>query len=118
MPLSSGLPRATGRSLVRHLLFGALLAGAVSAGPCLAQSTGNTQQQRMKACNAQAAAEHLSGNARKTFMSDCLSGKTGQAKAPLNSQQEKMKTCNAEATKQGLKGDARQQFMSTCLKKK
>ncbi len=117
MRLSIGLPAMTGRAAVRHAVFGVLLAGVMSAGPCLAQSGGNTQQERMKACNTQASAKHLSGDARKTFMSDCLSGKTGAAK-PLNSQQEKMKTCNAEATGRGLKGDARQQFMSTCLKKK
>lgn len=31
-----------------------------------------TPQQRMTRCNADASARHLSGDARKTFMSDCL----------------------------------------------
>lgn len=35
-------------------------------------STGNAQQERMKKCNADAAAKQLSGDARKTFMSSCL----------------------------------------------
>ncbi|MFC4276390.1 PsiF family protein [Achromobacter aloeverae] len=34
------------------------------------------QQQRMKDCNAQAATKSLSGDARKTFMSTCLKGKS------------------------------------------
>ncbi len=31
-----------------------------------------TPQQRMTRCNADPSAKHLSGDARKTFMSDCL----------------------------------------------
>ena len=72
----------------------------------------NTQQDRMKTCNASAKSANLSGDARKDYMSRCLSGETSAA----NTQQEKMKTCNADATKQQLKGDDRKKFMSTCLK--
>ena len=35
----------------------------------------NTQQQRMKDCNAQASS--MTGDARKQFMSSCLSGAAG-----------------------------------------
>jgi len=34
----------------------------------------NSQQQKMKDCNAQATTKALKGDARKTFMSSCLSG--------------------------------------------
>ena len=71
------------------------------------------QQELMKTCNAQAGNQKLTGDARKSFMSDCLSGK---ASPTLTPQQELMKSCNAQATTQKLKGDARKQFMSTCLK--
>jgi psiF repeat len=67
------------------------------------------QQEKMKACNAQAGDQKLEGNARKAFMSDCL--KTGK---PVT-QQEKMKTCNKDASAKGLKGDERKLFMTTCL---
>jgi hypothetical protein len=89
--------------------------GSVQAQPTPAPSAAQqAQQDRMKSCNATAGTQTLAGDARKTFMSDCLSGK---APAPVaNTQQEKMKTCNAQAGTQKLAGDARKAFMSTCLK--
>jgi hypothetical protein len=67
------------------------------------------QQQKMKACNAQAGEKKLESDARKAFMSDCL-----KASKPMG-QQEKMKACNKDATAKALKGDERKAFMSTCL---
>lgn len=72
------------------------------------------QQNKMTACNAEASAKTLKGDARKAFMSSCLKAKPAAAMT----QQEKMKTCNTTATTQALKGDARKAFMSDCLKKK
>ena len=72
------------------------------------------QQNKMTACNAEASAKTLKGDARKAFMSSCLKAKPAAAMT----QQEKMKTCNATAATQALKGDARKAFMSDCLKKK
>ncbi|MBB5190300.1 hypothetical protein HNQ50_001022 [Silvimonas terrae] len=78
----------------------------------------NSQQDKMKSCNADATAKSLSGDARKTFMSTCLKATASAPAASMPAtQQEKMKTCNADATGQNLKGDARKTFMSTCLKK-
>ena len=75
----------------------------------------NTQQEKMKTCNAQAKTQSLSGDARKSFMKSCLS--TEAAAGPkLNSQQQKMKQCNADAKTKGLTGAERKTFMSTCLK--
>jgi psiF repeat-containing protein len=95
----------------------AMLAGQAT----LAQSTSstsahpNSQQEKMKTCNAAADTKSLKGDDRKTFMQTCLS-KGGSASAKTgNSQQEKMKTCNADASSKGLKGDDRQAFMKTCL---
>jgi hypothetical protein len=64
----------------------------------------------MKTCNADAREQELAGDARKEFMSTCLSGKK------LTPQQEKMSRCSKDAKAKGLKGDARTTFMSTCLK--
>ena len=58
-----------------------LMAIAVTIGlaaPAAAQLT--SQQQRMKDCNAQASG--ISGDARKQFMSSCLSGATAEVKKP------------------------------------
>ncbi len=48
------------------------------AVPASAQLT--TQQQRMKDCNTQASG--MSGDARKQFMSSCLSGAGAETKGP------------------------------------
>ena len=79
-----------------------------------------SQQEKMKACNADAAKQNLKGDARKTFMKECLSAKkeAAEEKKAATPQQEKMKQCNAEAKAKDLKGDARKKFMSECLKAK
>lgn len=57
---------------------------AVPIVPALAQDKATTtQQERMKSCNAEARTQNLSGDARKSFMSDCLKGGSAQA-APQN----------------------------------
>ena len=48
------------------------------AAPTSAQV--NSQQQRMKDCNTQASA--MTGEARKQFMSSCLSGASSETKGP------------------------------------
>jgi hypothetical protein len=81
----------------------------------LAQATqGNSQQDKMKTCNADAKSKGLSGDDRKAYMKTCLSA-APPAAATGNSQQEKMKTCNADAKTKGLSGDDRKAFMKTCL---
>ena len=97
----------------------ALALPVVGAEPAAAQQTQQpqkttTQQQRMKDCNAVAGRRNLAGDARKDFMSDCLSGSASGA--PSNSQQDKMRACNAKASEQNLSGDVRQRYMSGCLK--
>ena len=68
-------------------LIGIAALAVLLAGTALA----NTQQQRMTACNKEAAAKNLSGDARRAFMSDCLSAK------PQMTQQERTTRCNKEA---------------------
>lgn len=94
------------------------------AGVCLPALADTAQQDKMKACNAEAKTKALKGDAHKKFMSECLSAKPAAAAAAapgaeekkLTPQQEKMKSCNAEAKAKNLKGDEHKKFMSTCLK--
>ena len=87
---------------------------APAAAPAMAPAAApaaNPQQERMKDCNAKATGK--TGDARKTFMSSCLSGKAPEPAVKMT-QQEKMTACNKKAG--DMKGDERKKFMSTCLK--
>jgi psiF repeat len=75
----------------------------------------SSQQELMKSCNTEAGTKKLSGDARKSFMSECLSGKTGSVSSGEHmTPQQKMKECNVKA--KTMKGDARKNFMTNCLK--
>jgi hypothetical protein len=104
-----GIPAAVVLVIMSFIALPCVTAKAADQKPAA-----NSQQDKMKSCNAEASKENLKGDARKEFMSKCLSAE-GAAPKASNSQQEKMKTCNADASKQGLKGDARKEFMSKCL---
>ncbi|MGL4724830.1 MAG: phosphate starvation-inducible protein PsiF [Scandinavium sp.] len=101
-------------TLLVTLLFGLVFLTTVGA----AEKTMTPQQQRMTTCNQQATAKTLKGDARKTYMSDCLKNSSSKpAEKSMTPQQQKMGECNATATQQSLKGDDRKKFMSACLKK-
>jgi uncharacterized protein HemX len=91
-------------------IFAVVLAAILMSG--LGAWAQTPQQELMKTCNTQAASQKLTGDARKTFMSKCLSGKPA---ANLTPQQQKMQSCNARAAAQKLTGDLRKKFMSSCL---
>ena len=74
-----------------------------------------SQQDKMKTCNADAGKKQLKGDERKAFMKNCLSAKQEQ---PAVSQQDKMKACNADPKAKTLKGDERKAFMKSCLSSK
>jgi hypothetical protein len=63
----------------------------------------------MANCNAEASQRNLNGDARKSYMSACLSGKMSQTTL--------MKVCNGQATQDKLSSDARKSYLGTCLKK-
>ena len=95
----------------------AVVAGQATIAETASQASSphlNSQQEKMKECNADAKTKGLTGADRKTFMSSCLSSK-GVSQEDVNKQQEKMKTCNADAKTKGLKGDDRKAFMKSCL---
>ena len=58
---------------MRIILAAAALC-AIVAGGAGASLAATTQQDKMKSCNATAATKQLTGDARKQFMSSCLSG--------------------------------------------
>ena len=87
--------------------------GAFAADKKAPSPAQQAQQEKMKACNADAGKKELKGDERKAFMSECLGSKPAAA-----TQQNKMKTCNAEAGTKALKGPERKAFMSDCLKAK
>jgi psiF repeat len=107
-----------GRPAMRGLVAFAAILLLTATTPVIAQQSQNAQQDRMKTCSTEAGGQKLTGDARKSFMSSCLSGKTtgGSGSTSGNAQQDKMKTCNQQAGAQKLAGDARKSFMSGCLK--
>jgi len=98
--------------MFKRILIAALLAAPLCALAADEKSM-TPQQSKMGACNKDASAKELKGDARKQFMSECLSAGKKQAKL---TQQEKMKGCNKQAGDKALKGDDRKKFMSDCLK--
>ena len=96
---------------MKQLIVLAIVAGLLAAPGVRAETA---QQNRMKVCNEDAGRQQLAGDARKVFMSSCLSGDAA-AKPATVSQQQRMKDCNAEAARKNLKGDMRKTFMSSCL---
>ena len=63
------------------------------------------QQEKMKACNAEAGEKKITGDERKKFMSGCLGGKS---EADGNS------ACAATAAEKKLAGAAKNSFMKKC----
>ena len=100
--------------MLRQLAVAACLTLPLAANAADEKKPPTAQQQRMADCNKEAAAKKLDGDARKTFMSQCLSGGS-KPSAAQTKQQEKMAACNKQAGEKGLKGDERKAFMSTCL---
>lgn len=103
-------------------ILGTLVVITMLTVPAMAQSPApsaaqTVQRDRMKTCNVDAGTQKLTGGARKSFMADCLAGKSAAApEKQLTPQQAKMKSCNADASAKSLKGAERRSFMSTCLK--
>ncbi len=63
------------------------------------------QQEKMKACNADAAEKKVKGDERKKFMSECLGGKSDAAGTSA---------CAATAAEKKLAGAAKNSFMKKC----
>ncbi|AOF80897.1 psiF repeat family protein [Methyloversatilis sp. RAC08] len=78
------------------------------------------QQEKMKACNAEAKEKALKGDERRSFMSGCLSSGSA-AKQTLTADEagalkDRKKQCRTEATEKALKGEERKSFIAECVK--
>ena len=93
---------------MRKFLATLAVCGLVAAGAGSALAA-TTQQDKMKTCNSEASTKQLSGDARKQFMSSCLSG-GGATPAAMSKEQ----TCTSEATAKKLSGAAKTSFIKKC----
>jgi hypothetical protein len=83
--------------------------------PAPTESAEARQQERMAACEADATAANITGDARKSVISTCLSRKAvGQANTSAT--QEKLKWCNGQADDKKLVDSARRGFIDNCVK--
>ncbi len=93
------------------------LLALVSFGMALVVSApvfAGAQQDKMKACNADAKQQALKGAERKAFMKNCLKKEAADT-STAPTQKNKMKSCNADAKTKALKGQERKDFMKSCL---
>jgi len=81
---------------------GAFAAEEMKKAPSPAQKA---QQEKMKACNAEAGEKKVKGDERKKFMSECLGGKAEAAGS---------NACAASAAEKKLAGAAKKSFMKKC----
>ena len=70
--------------------------------------------EHLASCEADATAANVTGDARKSYMSTCLSRKAGQANT--NAAREKLKSCNAQASEKNLVEGPRKAFVDNCVK--
>jgi hypothetical protein len=82
-----------------------MLASMFALGAVPALAADNPQQEKMKACNAQAGDKK--GDERKAFMSNCLKATPVKAES-------KMAMCNKKTA--GLDKEARAKAQSECMK--
>ena len=100
---------------MKGCLVAIAMAGLLASGIASAVEK-TSQQEKMALCNQHAGSQSLKGDARKTFMSDCL--KKDSKMSSMTPQQMKMKICNSDAGDKKLTGEARKSYMSQCLKKR
>jgi hypothetical protein len=100
--------RALAAALWCAAVFAAQLPAASAADTGQPSAAQQAQQDRMRSCNSAASDRTLKGDARNTFMSSCLAGKTDPNLM--------MKACNAQASQDKKTGDVRRSYMSACLK--
>jgi hypothetical protein len=78
---------------------------AAAAAPAAAAE--NSQQNKMKTCQAEAGEKKLEGKNRQDYVNNCLKAKPAKPES-------KMAMCNKKTA--GLKGDERSKAQSECMK--
>lgn len=89
------------------------VAALLALGAAANVSAQNSQQMRMRQCNADARAKNLTGRSRQTFIQTCLSRPAGRHIAQRNA-----RTCSAQARARGLRGMEQRRFMDRCLRRR
>jgi hypothetical protein len=97
------------------ILFTAVVALLAPAAVALAADQATPQQNKMATCNKQASAQSLSGDARKSFMSQCLSASGGSQPAASTAAMSKEQSCAADADQKKLAGASRTSFIKKCI---
>ena len=98
------------KKLLMTLSLLSLFAAGGAAAATDSTATPNPQQEKMKACQAQATEKKLEKQARQDYVNNCLKAKPVAAEKPEN----KMAMCNKKTA--GLKGDERSKAQSECMK--
>jgi hypothetical protein len=121
--LAERLPQGLLReeTMNNKLRVGAFFAGLwlLATVPALAQPVGAPndaalQQQKREACETQATGKSLSGEARKTFMDQCIAT-PGMPVATNDDRNARRESCRAQAIAKNLSGDSRKAFINLCL---
>jgi hypothetical protein len=87
--------------------------GSMASDKGTTEKSANSQQNKMKECQAQAGEKKLEGSKRQDYVNNCLKAKpAADTKAMSNS--EKMSMCNKKTA--GLKGDEKKKVQSDCMK--
>ena len=98
------------KQLLALTLLSLFACGAAYAADDKAAPAANTQQTKMKTCQAEAGDKKLEGKARQDYVNNCLKAKPAVAEKPKS----KMAMCN-EKTKGMTKADA-DKTRSECMK--
>jgi hypothetical protein len=96
----------------------ALAIGALGLGAAYADDEYDTGMQRVKTCNLEASARKLTGDARQSFIAECVSGAgpAGSGTSTATAPSDKTLFCNMQASNRHLAGKARAGFVEECLK--
>ena len=106
-----------GSATMKSVMTAAALAFALSSLTALAQGQSRTQpgqDEHLASCDADATAAKITGDARKSYISTCMSRKAGQP--DTDAAREKLKFCTAQAGEKQLAAGPRKAFIDNCVK--
>jgi hypothetical protein len=102
---------------MRSVMLAAVLALALSPLAAMAQGTpgaASGPDEHLATCGADATAAKITGDARKSYISTCMSRKAGQPNT--DAAREKLKFCTAQAGEKQLAAGPRKAFIDNCIK--
>jgi hypothetical protein len=102
---------------MRSVMLAAALALALSPLAAIAQGkpgAGPGPDEHLATCDADATAAKITGDARTSYISTCMSRKAGQP--DTDAAREKLKFCTAQAGEKQLAAGPRKAFIDNCVK--